>query len=378
MLASMFALSASASLVDVSEKFVVYAQGYCSGGNVKNADIGNGDLARRRRVDPKSLSDELLEAYVLGQEHAKLGKERLLELGLRTGEPVAADAIGDNAEESDNGGFPEVGGCDESSGNTCQESGGLYHWCNYSQYKCMSKYSGQEGYVTYSNMLSTAAPPQIVQYTWDNAQSTDDTFTFDKSYTSSHTQSISTTYGFNIGESLEISASVPDIMSVKETFSWSFDWHETDTDSETTTDEFSWNESITNKANTTTLLQVTISQESYSGEWQAEIGLPYYAKIWCNDKTNDHYEWFIPAGNFMGAGPYYGSGSFTGGAGTKIEGTVCECALYERDASSCTNPTTGATCDLPSRADKVVHLGSFKRGKIPEVARKALRNLKIQ
>merc|ERR1719443_2437652 len=85
----------------------------------------------------------------------------------------------------------ELGDCNEKDGNTCQNSGGLYHWCNYSQYKCMSKYAGQNGAVTYYNMNKSPAVPEIYELYYDNDVNVNTSATITKSQTTTSEQTIS-------------------------------------------------------------------------------------------------------------------------------------------------------------------------------------------
>merc|ERR1719219_2667549 len=88
------------------------------------------------------------------------------------------------------------------------------------------------------------------------------------------------------------------------------------------------------------MVQFTVTKEKYSGAWTANIDLPYYAKIWCGDRTHGHYEWFIPAAGFLGSPPYQGSGVFTGGAGVSMHTTVRKCKLFTKNPDDCNGQIT--------------------------------------
>merc|ERR1712228_902354 len=45
--------------------------------------------------------------------------------------------------------------------------------------------------------------------------------------------------------------------------------------------------------------QLIIRKVIVSGDWTADIEFPNDAKLWCNNKVNGHYEWFIDAGSFL-------------------------------------------------------------------------------
>jgi len=323
-----FLASASATqTISVSSKFYSFASSFCGSNNVHNADIGNGNLVNDfKSYDMKLLGAEEWEARRAGADAASKSKAELMELGFKPGTSGNSTKGGDGKN---------LGDCNEQYGNTCQNSGGLYHWCNYSQYKCMSKYSGQNGAVTYYNMNKSPAVPETYELYYDNDYPANTSSTITKTISTSSTQTISTTLAFHIGESLTIKAGIPDIMDVSTTFSWSFDMSTTNTDSKTTSDSFSWEGTIPEQEMSTTMVQFTVTKEKYSGAWKADIDLPYYAKIWCGSEVNGHHEWFIPAGGFMGAAPYQGEGVFTGGAGASMHTTVRKCKLFHDTVDSC-------------------------------------------
>jgi len=154
---SIFFLASQAVITtDVSSKFYTYASNFCGSNNVNNADIGSGNLVNDfKLMDHKLLHATHFDAARRGRMHAKLSKEDLMEMGAKPGR-----AAGDLEEN--------LGYCNEQYGNTCQDSGGMYHWCNYSQYKCMSKYAGQNGAVDYYNMNKSPAVPETYELYYDN------------------------------------------------------------------------------------------------------------------------------------------------------------------------------------------------------------------
>merc|ERR1739848_920838 len=88
-------------------------------------------------------------AFARGQEHAKMSKDELIALGAKPGHN-GSDELG-------------LGGCNENWGDTCIQSGNVYAWCNYAQYKCMSRYAGQNGAVTYDHMNKAPGVPETYE-----------------------------------------------------------------------------------------------------------------------------------------------------------------------------------------------------------------------
>lgn len=330
----MFALLSTAysmQTVDVSAKFYAYANSFCGGdGTVHNADIGNGNLVNNyKNYDAKLLGAEHYESRRRGEKHRQWSYEEMIEAGFKPG----ASERPSNTTRRLKG--EKLGDCNEQWGNTCQNSGGLYHWCNYSQFKCMSKYAGQNGGVRYYNMNKSPAVPEVYELYYDNDEPVNTTSTITKTQTTTSEQTISTTVAVHVGDSIKIKAGIPDIMDVTNTFSWSFDMSTQTSDSKTTTNSFTWAGNIFQQAMTSTMVQFTITKESYSGAWEADIDLPYYAKLWCANRVNGHYEWFPPAWVFMGQGPYQGKGVFTGGAGLSMHTTVRTCKLFHDTVDTC-------------------------------------------
>jgi len=71
--------------------------------------------------------------------------------------------------------------------------------------------------------------------------------------------------------------------------------------SQTNTVTQSWNvdQVIKIPAKSTVKATWVIRKQTVTGEFQGVMDLPHYAKVWCNKKTKDHYEWFHPASSFM-------------------------------------------------------------------------------
>lgn len=305
---------------DATQNFLHFAKSYCSGGNVDNADIGNGNIFSSAEYASFEWSENDIELY-RASIMARFGTD------IHSLEGVMPGGSEDELQE--------LSDCNEAHGNTCIQSAGQYAWCHYPEYKCMSKYATQIGEINYPSMNKAESPPAIYTFYYDNALDQPTSFTIDREISTSSQQYMSVTEKLSIGESLKISGGEPGIMSEEVSFSVTFDMSETRSWTKTTSQTFKFQTAIPVDAGSTTMANMTIAKAAYSGTWEAQIDLPYYAKLWCSDKTSGHNEWFIPAHYFMGDAPYKGSGRFTGGAGYDSHVTAVKCPLYARTPADC-------------------------------------------
>jgi len=324
MLAFLLVPALAVQYVDVSAKFVAYAQSYCGSNNVNNADIGNGNLVNSYKASRRLIVDNF-ESAKLGAQMRQKTKEELMDLGIMPG----------RAAGWQNDSSLELGDCNEQWGNTCVNSAGLYHWCNYSQYKCMAKYSGQSGAVTFYNMVSAPSTPEPYNFFVQNGLDKEVTADWSQTISVTNTQTMSSSTAYHIGDTLTISASAPSIMSGSLSFDWSMDMNSASSTTKTTTQTYNLAQPIPEQPLAATMVLVTLSKQKFSGAWKADILLPYYAKLWCNNEVNGHHEWFVPASYFMGSGPYEGTGTFTGAAGMTTEITLSTCAYGTTSAADC-------------------------------------------
>jgi len=328
MLYILFVSSALAvNTINVKAKFKTWTKNFCPNGKVSNADIGTGNMMvtrRRMAVD----YEEDAEAARLGAEHAKLSLEELEKIGIYAGKP---------SEQADDGLLGSA--CQEDTGKTtCVKSlDKEWYWCKYPQYKCMSKYAGQYGPVTYFNEKRFGAVPEELGIKpYKNYLDEPSYASLTKTDTVKKSQTIEVTTSYQTGLSMEITAGVPDVFSVKDAVSWKWDWSKKTSKSYETTQTLSFeNSHIEEEPGMTTMVQLNVTSETYSGEWRARIKLPYYAKVWCADSINGHHEYFIGAQHFLGDGPYYGKGTFTGGSGLGIVGTAIACPLSVSEWGPC-------------------------------------------
>lgn len=317
-LASAFTLGQADT--DVTQEFLKFAKSFCPGGNIENADIGNGNIYGTEAMKDFEFSESDREQYRGLIEELFGSPIDSLEGVL----PGGKKAEGDQLE-----------GCDEQHGNTCVHNAGQYSWCNYPSKKCMSKYASQVGVISYPTMQKTEGAPTIYTVYYDNALDQATTFKINKELSTSSQQFMSVTEKMSIGESLKITGGEPGLMSEEVSFSVNFDMEQTRSWTDTSTQKFTFESTIPVAAGSTTMAVLTISKSAYSGTWAAQVDLPYYAKLWCTDQTQGHYEWFVPAHYFMGNGPFHGSGTFTGGAGYDSHVSATKCPLNARTPAEC-------------------------------------------
>ena len=281
-----------------------------------NCDIGSGNLASAT-VEEHAASRKLRALSTLGN------------LGVNQSSPGFVPL-----------GRTAVANCDEADGNTCQTYGSDYGWCNYPQYKCMAKYVEATD-KKYSN-IQTSSDPSATGFVFthwiDNNSSLPQSTTvaYQESTEASATLTLSTTV--DVGLSLSVKAGVPDVMST--TFTESFDFSLTSTDSHTVTTRQGWSvtQPVEVPAMTTIKAQLIIQKVSVTGDWSAVASFPDYAKMWCSNRVNGHYEWFVPAQNWLPqAYPSDCSGntcnlrgSFEGWHGVSSSTTFTECPLGSR------------------------------------------------
>jgi hypothetical protein len=296
----------SAATVDVQFAFHSWAHSYCSHGSVKNADIGSGNIG-----DPALFANRTAIAF----DHPSLR-------GMRTSGMVP----GGNHTSGMN--------CDELKG-PCQRIGDRWSWCNYDQYKCMSKYAGESG-SAYSNLRDTTSSEDWVftQYfdnDTPNMQKTHVVRTEEK--TNSYSWSLSTTV--SVGEEIDIKVGIPEFGSV--TSKSTFDVSTTKSSAQTHSEKESWSvdQTINLSPMKTTKFEWIIEKVTVAGDFSATMNLPDQAHLWCNDVTNGHFEWFVDASDFMPKA-YPGtctgdhckiSGRFSGWKGVQSSVKISECKL---------------------------------------------------
>ena len=310
----LLASPASSTNVDAQAAFKRYCDDFCGSGGVANCDIGSGQI--------------YATPFVGSGSHP----------GPASGIPAT------NADRNTSSGI----NCNEKDGNTCQQYGNDWGWCNYPQYKCMTKYMHDVTDKEYTNIESQDEPHAtgFVFTHWVDNNSTveqDATIEYDESTTATASLTLSNTVSTGIEISIE--ASVPLVLSatIKDTIKMS----STSTSSNSVSKQQTWkvSQGVRVPAKSTIKAQLIIRKVIVSGDWTGQISFPDYAKLWCNNMVGAHREWFVPAGNFVSDSEYgyptlcdgdtcTVTAKFNGWHGVDSETTITECKLFSRDCES--------------------------------------------
>ena len=137
---------------------------------------------------------------------------------------------------------------------------------------------------------------------------------------------------------------VPLVFDETDKFTTELSTTTTSTETSTSTQSWSAEQDITIPAQSTVKLTWIITKETVTGDYSADVKMPYYAKVWCSGQTNGYNEWFIHGNMFLPAA-YPGtctgstcsiSGPFTGIKGVGSFVTLQQCDLGDHTGDSCT------------------------------------------
>jgi len=307
----LFASAAAGESVDVRGAFKSYCHDFCGSGGYANCDIGSGKLAMGQSDAAPSVETEFVES------------------GIGAGPIPALDAERNTSA---------VAACNEKTGNTCQHTSG-WAWCNYEKYKCMTHYS-TAGEAKYSNIKSEHEPGAtgfVFTHWVDNNSPVTQTSTvaFDESTMAEADLTLSSTV--TAGVEISLTEKVPEVLedTFKESFSVSTS--SSSTRKQSKTQHWSITQPVTVPKKTTMKVEMIITKVKVTGDWSAQVKFPEYAKVWCNNKKNGHYEWFVPGQNFL---PKHSSlchgdvctikGKFEGWHGISSQVKLTQCKLGSR------------------------------------------------
>lgn len=284
--------------------YLLYATDWCGdSGSVRVADIGNGNLISQYNVSEK----ELASYRVTSRKHQKMSQ------------PIPGS------------GHLKEPGCSETQEKSCVGQEDTWYWCNYPEYRCMSKYVTQlEGNYTDIHVESSS-DPWVFEGWLDNDSNQTQTMHYSRTEKTTTTYQWSFTSTVEIGYAYSITIKVPLVMD--ETESFSFKWTSTDSKSTTKTTDKSWSiiQDVVVPPKSTMKLSTIIKKAKYTGRYNAHMKLPFYAKLWCHGKVHDHYEWFNNASDFLNCNPCNVGGPFTGWQGVNMQTSLKQCPLYSRD-----------------------------------------------
>jgi len=317
-LSLLVSISAGAK-VDAQDAFKKFCASFCGSGGYATCDIGSGKIA-------------------LDHISTDMTASPFFEIGLDWN--VSATIPARDVDRNPSGGA----NCDEKDGNTCQQYGHDWGWCNYPQHKCMTKYC-TTGDFKYSN-IKTEKEPGVTGFVFthwvdnDSPHEQSSTISFDEA--TSAEAGLTLTDQVEVGSEVSIEASIPDIL--KTTFKESFKMTTASTHEHKLTKTQHWQISQPVKvgAKKTAKVELIITKVKVDGDWSGHVRFPNDAKLWCNKKVNGHNEWFVPASEFL---PKYHShlchddicyvkAKFSGFHGIDSQVKITECELYSRSCGT--------------------------------------------
>jgi len=291
--------------LNLGYKYLTYATNYCGHGKVTVADIGNGNLVSKYNISEKDLATYRLESAKNPTIHQLIPKPENLD--------------------------PD---CSETQDKSCVGQGNTWYWCNYPEYQCMSKYVSQkEGNYT-DIRVESSSQPWVFEGWLDNDSNATQTMHYSREEKTTTTYSFTFSNTVEIGYTYSITVHVPLVMD--ETESFSFKWSSTESKTTTKTTEKSWSiiQDVAAPPMSTMKVTTIVKKAKYTGNYHAHMELPYYAKIWCKDKIDGHYEWFDEATDFLSSckGKICDvGGPFTGYQGINMQTSIKQCPLHSRD-----------------------------------------------
>jgi len=299
--------------LNVGYQFLMYATNYCGRGNVRVADIGNGNLVKYYNISEKEL-------FLYRRSRDRLGLK-----WNSSGKLIPGYSSNPTSKAND---------CAETSDNSCVGQPDTWYWCHYPEYRCLSKYFTQDEQKYINVTTDHGRNPWVFEGWLDNDSDKDQTMTYSNKETTTNTFSWSFSNTIKIGMKYSLSIKVPTEMDATE--SLSFDWDSTMSSSTTKTTSKTWsiNQPVVVPANTTIKLTSIIEKVKVSGHYSSEMNFPYWGKFWCEEKVKGHWEWFADSFEFLGCGRTDKctiGGSFTGWNGIDLQTTIKECKLYSRD-----------------------------------------------
>jgi hypothetical protein len=303
-------------VIDVQWAFYQFSQGFCAGGNVHNADVGQGKITNTNTKSASPGGASATAVPVINSTAMAQSPYLVPDTSRRL------RALGGSSS------------CSESD-SPCQQLSSQFFWCNYQNLNCMSRYMGKTDEL-YTNVQTQGDLNafMFVQYFDNNTTQTQTSlFQRQETMTNSYTWTFSET--INAGMSESITAGLPATMKETTTFSLSVSESLGVAQTSTTTDLWSVSQTVTIPPMSTVKLVWSIATTTTTGNYQATMVLPDYARVWCSDKTQGHNEWFVQAPAFMPV--YYPSqctgnvcninGPFTGIEGVSSNVQVSTCPL---------------------------------------------------
>lgn len=188
---------------------------------------------------------------------------------------------------------------------TC--SGGA--WTGFSQYGCLDSLTSPVDIVYGKVVQRSASPSEIHNFNDDNCGSANPiTRSTTQKITTTNNYAWSNTVGLVTSASMEISAGVPGIIDVKDSFSIQLSTSTTTSNRKTEEDEQDVSSSYTIPGHSRESLSIIFSKTSYNLSYTSVLQMNGFAAVFCNNKVNGHNFWFVPAASLL---PSYSNDQIT-------------------------------------------------------------------
>lgn len=173
-------------------------------------------------------------------------------------------------------------------------------WKNFAQFGCLDTLTSVIG-IDYGTAVKTAASPSDVHSFEDNnCQSANKIHRkFSQSVSTSNTYDWSNTIGLETSNTLEVSAGVPAICHVSDSFSITLSTSTTTSNSNTKTDSESIASSYDIPGHSKSTFQVIFAKTNFNLPYTNTLQFGGQAAFYCNKKVNGHQFWFPTVDFFL-------------------------------------------------------------------------------
>ena len=182
-------------------------------------------------------------------------------------------------------------------------------WKGFTQFSCLDSLTTPVDVVYGTALKKSASPSDVHTFEDDNCKSSSVLHrSFKQSVSTSNTYSWSNTVALEMSESFEVTAGIPDICQVKDSFSIKLDVSSTISNSETKVDSEDIETSYDVPAHSRTSFQVVFSKTKYDLPYKSVLQLGGSAAVKCKKPiaapgaSDTHSFWFPSANYFLPSG----------------------------------------------------------------------------
>jgi hypothetical protein len=173
-------------------------------------------------------------------------------------------------------------------------------WKGFSQFACMDSLTNVID-IQYSTAVKTASSPSDVHTFNDNNCKSDKPIhrEFSQSISTTNQYDWSNTVALQTSNTLSVTAGVPGIIKVKDSFTISLSLSTTTSNSQTKTDTTAVSSSYDIPAHSKENFQVVFAKTNYNLPYVNKVQFGGNAVVLCKNKVQDHYWWFPTADYFI-------------------------------------------------------------------------------